>query len=179
MTRQAIPVARILGIPIGLDYSWFLIFALLTWMLAVSYYPSEFHSWPTRLYWFLGAATAILFFLSILLHELGHSVVALHHKIPVRNITLFVFGGVASISGEPPNARAEFLIAIAGPLVSLALALTFLALQPAVAASEPLSGLFRYLSYINFGVALFNLIPATRWTGGVCFAQSCGPSRTT
>ena len=169
MTRQAIPVARILGIPIGLDYSWFLIFALLTWMLAVSYYPSEFHSWPTRLYWFLGAATAILFFLSILLHELGHSVVALHYKIPVRNITLFVFGGVATISGEPPNARAEFLIAIAGPLVSLALALTFFALQPAVAASEPLSGLFRYLSYINFGVALFNLIPGYPLDGGRVF----------
>ena len=169
MTRQAIPVARILGIPIGLDYSWFLIFALLTWMLAVSYYPAEFHGWPRWLYWSLGAGTAILFFVSILLHELGHSVVALRYKVPVRSITLFVFGGVASIGGEPPSARAEFLIAIAGPLVSFALALAFYALQPALAGSEPLLGLSRYLAYINFGVALFNLIPGYPLDGGRVF----------
>jgi Zn-dependent protease len=158
-----------MGIPIGLDYSWFLIFALLTWMLAVSYYPAEFHGWPLSLYWVMGAATAILFFLSILLHELGHSVVALRYRIPVRSITLFIFGGVASIGGEPPSARAEFLIAIAGPLVSFALGLAFYALQPAFAASEPLSGLARYLSYINFGVALFNLVPGYPLDGGRVF----------
>jgi len=169
MTRQAIPIARILGIPVALDYSWFLIFALLTWMLAVSYYPGEFHGWPLPLYWVMGAATAVLFFVSILLHELGHSIVALRYKIPVRSITLFVFGGVASIGGEPPSARAEFLIAIAGPLVSFALGLVFYILQPAFAASEAVSGLFRYLSYINFGVALFNLIPGYPLDGGRVF----------
>jgi len=169
MTRQAIPVARILGIPIGLDYSWFLIFALLTWMLAASYYPAEFHGWPAWLYWGMGAATAIVFFLSILLHELGHSVVALRYKVPVRSITLFVFGGVANIGGEPPSARAEFLIAIAGPLVSFGLGLLFYALQPAFTASEPLLGLSRYLTYINFGVALFNLVPGYPLDGGRVF----------
>jgi len=169
MTRQAIPVARILGIPIGLDYSWFLIFALLTWMLAASYYPAEFHGWPRWLYWIVGAATAILFFLSILLHELGHSVVALRYKVPVRSITLFVFGGVANIGGEPPSARAELLIAIAGPLVSFVLGLLFYALQPAFTASEPLLGLSRYLTYINFGVALFNLVPGYPLDGGRVF----------
>jgi Zn-dependent protease/predicted transcriptional regulator len=169
MNRQAIPVARILGIPIGLDYSWFLIFALLTWILAASYYPAEFHRWPPWLYWLMGAATAILFFLSILLHELGHSVVALRYKVPVRSITLFVFGGVATIGGEPPSARAEFLIAIAGPLVSFVLGLLFYALQPAFAASEPLLGLSRYLTYINFGVALFNLVPGYPLDGGRVF----------
>ena len=125
MTRHNIPLGRILGIPIGLDYSWFLIFALLTWSLASSYYPAEFKNWPVLLYWFMGAVTAIMLFVSVLLHELGHSVVALRYKIPVRSITLFIFGGVAQIGAEPPSAAAEFVIAIAGPVVSLALAAVF------------------------------------------------------
>ena len=108
MTRHNVPLGRILGIPIGLDYSWFLIFALLTWSLAVSYYPTEFKNWPAPLYWFMGAVTAIMLFVSVLLHELGHSVVALRYKIPVRSITLFIFGGVAQIGAEPPSAAAEF-----------------------------------------------------------------------
>ena len=92
MTRQHVPLGRIMGIPIGLDYSWFLIFALLTWMLASSYYPAEFKNWAPPLYWVMGAVTAIMLFVSVLLHELGHSVVALRYKIPVRSITLFLFG---------------------------------------------------------------------------------------
>src|SRR5450432_2315129 len=106
-----IPLGRILGIPIGLDYSWFLIIGLLTWMLAGSYYPAEFKNWPPPLYWFMGAATAILFFASVLLHELGHSVVALRFHVPVRSITLFIFSGVAQIGGELPSAKVEFLVA--------------------------------------------------------------------
>jgi Zn-dependent protease len=78
-----------------------LIFALLTWTLAASYYPAEFKNWPVAQYWIVGAATAILMFVSVLLHELGHSVVAMRYKIPVRSITLFIFGGVAQIGAEP------------------------------------------------------------------------------
>jgi Zn-dependent protease len=158
-----------MGIPIGLDYSWFLIFALLTWMLAGSYYPAEFKNWPPLLYWFTGAATAIMLFVSVLLHELGHSVIALRFKIPVRSITLFIFGGVAQIGAEPPSAKAEFLIAIAGPIVSLALAVLFTVLKPAVAAVEPLWGLVKYLAYINFALVLFNLIPGFPLDGGRVF----------
>ena len=132
MTRHNIPLGRILGIPIGLDYSWFVIFALLTWMLAGSYYPAEFKDWSPALYWFVGGVTAIMLFVSVLLHELGHSVLALRYKIPVRSITLFLFGGVAQIGAEPPSALAEFLIAIAGPLVSLALAAFFYMVEPFV-----------------------------------------------
>jgi Zn-dependent protease len=95
MNKQAVPLGRVLGIPIGLDYSWFLVFALLTWSLAVSYYPSEFSRWPAAQYWIVGAVTVILMFASVLLHELGHSVVALRYKIPVHGITLFIFGSVA------------------------------------------------------------------------------------
>ena len=89
MTRLNVPLGRILGIPIGLDYSWFVIFALLTWMLASSYYPAAFSDWSPLLYWFMGAATAIMLFVSVLLHELGHSVVAQRYGIPVRSLTLF------------------------------------------------------------------------------------------
>jgi Zn-dependent protease len=103
MNRRAISLGRILGIPIGLDYSWFLIFALLTWSLATSYYPAEFTNWPVAQYWIVGAATVILMFVSVLLHELGHSIVALRYKIPVRSITLFIFGGVAQIVAENPT----------------------------------------------------------------------------
>jgi Zn-dependent protease/CBS domain-containing protein len=167
--RQSIPLGKILGIPIGLDYSWFLVFALLTWMLAASYFPAEFAGWPVALYWVVGAATAALLFVSVVLHELGHSVVALWYKIPVRSITLFIFGGVAQIGTEPPSARAEFLIALAGPLVSLALAVFFTIVKPIVAASEPLWGLAEYLAYINFALVLFNLIPGFPLDGGRVF----------
>ncbi len=85
------------------------------------------HPW----YWILGAITAIMLFVSVLLHELGHSVVAMGYRIPVRSITLFIFGGVAQIGGEPPSATAEFWIAIAGPVVSFLLAVLFALLRPA------------------------------------------------
>jgi Zn-dependent protease len=166
MTQHSIPLGRIFGIPMGLDYSWFVIFALLTWMLAGSYYPEEFKHWSPLLYWLMGAVTAIMLFVSVLLHELGHSVVALRYKIPVRSITLFIFGGIGQIGGEPPSAIAEFFIAIAGPLVSLALAIFFDAAQPLVAGVEPLLGLAKYLAYINMALVLFNLIPGYPLDGG-------------
>ena len=169
MARQNVPLGRILGIPIALDYSWFLVFALLTSTLAVSYYPAEFHDWPRLLCWVMGAVTAVLFFASILLHELGHSVVALRYQIPVRSITLFIFGGVAQIGTDAPSASAEFRIAIAGPLVSLALAGAFYALQLAAGGVPPVLGLAKYLSYINLAVAVFNLIPGYPLDGGRVF----------
>jgi len=169
MTRHNIPLGRILGIQIGLDYSWFVIFALLTWMLAANYYPAEFKHWSPFLYWFMGAVTAIMLFVSVLLHELGHSVVALWYRVPVRSITLFLFGGVAQIGAEPPSAIAEFLIAVAGPLVSLMLAALFYAVQPLVAGVEPLRGLAQYLAFMNLALVLFNVIPGYPLDGGRVF----------
>jgi len=169
MNRSAIPIGRILGIPIGLDYSWFLIFALLTWSLATGYYPAEFKNWPLAQYWIVGAATVILMFISVLLHELGHSAVALHYKIPVRSITLFIFGGVAQIGAEPPSAISEFWIAIAGPVTSFALALFFGLLQYVVSPLAPLLALAKYLAYINGTLGLFNLIPGFPLDGGRVF----------
>jgi len=169
MTRHNIPIGRVMGIPIGLDYSWFLIFGLLTWSLAVSYYPAEFRQWSPVMYWATGAATAILLFASVLLHELGHSLVALRYKIPVRSINLFIFGGVAQIGAEPPSAAAELAIAVAGPAVSLALAAIFWAAKPVVAGIQPLWGMFKYLAYINFMLVVFNLIPGYPLDGGRVF----------
>ena len=169
MNRNTIPLGRILGIPIGLDLSWFLIFALFTWSLATSYYPAEFKNWPQAQYWIVGAATAILLFASVLIHELGHSVVAMRYKIPVRSITLFIFGGVAQIGAEPPSAIAEFWIALAGPATSFGLAILFSLLQPIAGALAPLLALAKYLAYINGSLALFNLIPGFPLDGGRVF----------
>ncbi len=169
MNRNSIPLGRVLGIPIGLDYSWFLIFALLTWSLAASYYPAEFKNWPVAQYWIVGALTAIMLFVSVLLHELGHSIVALRYRIPVRSITLLIFGGVAQIGAEPPSAMAEFWIALAGPLVSFALAVLFGMLEPLAGALSPLLALVKYLAYINGTLGLFNLIPGFPLDGGRVF----------
>jgi Zn-dependent protease len=169
MTRQTVPLGRIFGISIGLDYSWFLIFVLMTWLLARSYFPSEFKNWSPAEYWGIGAATTIMLFISVLLHELGHSVVALSYKIPVRRITLFLFGGVAEIGAEPPSPIAEFLIAIAGPIVSLILAIIFTLAEHPIVRIAPLYGLVEYLAYINFALVLFNLIPGYPLDGGRVF----------
>jgi Zn-dependent protease len=169
MIQQSVPLGRVFGISIGLDYSWFLIFALMTWMLAKSYFPAEFHDWSPAMYWVIGAATTIMLFVSVLLHELGHSVVALGYKIPVRRITLFIFGGVAQIGAESPSPMAEFLIAIAGPIVSLILAIIFWLLEHPFVGVPPLFGLIKYLAYINFALVLFNIIPGFPLDGGRVF----------
>ena len=169
LSRHAIPVGRIMGIPVDLDPSWFLVFALLTWTLAVGYYPAEFKGWPVAEYWVVGGITACLLYVSVLLHELGHSVVAIRYRIPVRRIMLFIFGGVAQIATEPTSAGAEFWIAIAGPVVSALLAVAFHMAEPVLAPGTPLLALAKYLAYINGALVLFNLIPGFPLDGGRIF----------
>ncbi len=169
LSRHAVPVGRILGIPIDLDPSWFLIIALLTWILAVGYYPAEFRGWPSAEYWIAGALTAGLLYASVLLHELGHSVVALRYQIPVRRITLFIFGGVAEIATEPPSPTAEFWIALAGPAVSACLAAAFYVGEPLVRHASAPFAVVEYMAYINGALVLFNLIPGFPLDGGRIF----------
>ena len=169
MFRHTIPIGRVLGIPIDLDYSWFLIAALITWMLAVSYYPVELKGGTSVEYWLMGAVTAVLFFVSIVVHELAHSWVALRYKIPVRRITLFIFGGVSQIAGEPPSASAEFLIAVVGPLTSFALAALFYFLEPLLVNIMPALAVAKYLALINGILGLFNLVPGFPLDGGRVF----------
>ncbi len=169
MRKKNIPLGKILGIPIGLDYSWFLIFFLLSWMLAVSYFPAEFKNWVVEEYWGAGIITTIMLFVSVVLHELGHSIIALKYKIKVKQINLFLFGGIAEIVGEPPKASAEFWIAIAGPIVSFLLAGIFYALQILTVNIPFVFAVFEYLAYINLVLAIFNLIPGFPLDGGRVF----------
>lgn len=169
MFRRSIPVGRIFGILVDLDYSWFLVLALLTWVMAVSYYPAEYHNWSTGEYWFMGFLTALALFVSVLLHELGHSMVAKHFGLDVPRITLFIFGGVSQISEEPPNAAAEFWIAVVGPVVSFALAAFFWEIGPLLAGVPPLFALAKYLALLNLILGVFNLIPGFPLDGGRVF----------
>ncbi len=166
LSRHGIPIGRVFGIAIDLDYSWFLIFGLMTWILAVSYYPSEFRDWSAAEYWAMGAITAILLFVSVLVHELAHSLVAERFGIPVPRITLFLFGGVSQIAAEPPSPATEFWIAIVGPLTSFALAAFCWEIEPLVAGSQALFALAEYLAVINLMLAVFNLIPGFPLDGG-------------
>jgi Zn-dependent protease len=160
------PLGHVFGIPVGVHYSWFTIFVLLTFALAVGYYPAEFQGWPTVAYWILSALTAILLFVAVLVHELGHAVVALRCKVPVRGITLFIFGGVAQMGEEPPSPVAEFWIAIAGPIASIALAAVLGLLQTVLTGLAPLLAMVKYLTYVNGMLAVFNLMPGLPLDGG-------------
>jgi Zn-dependent protease/CBS domain-containing protein len=166
MRDKHISLGKIIGIPVNLDYSWFLILALLTWMLAANYFPHEFKNWSVLSYWLAGLITSLLFFLSILLHELGHSVIAKIYKVKVKRITLFIFGGVAEITSEPPKSISEFWIAIAGPVTSFLLAGLFYLLAQAASGIDYLSAPLQYLAFINFLLAAFNLIPGFPLDGG-------------
>ncbi len=164
--QASIRLGRILGIPVGLHASWFLIFGLVTWSLAAGYFPPEYPNLPQVAYWLLGGVTSVLFFASVLAHEMGHSVVALRNRVPVRGITLFIFGGVAQIGREPPTPGAEFRIAIAGPLTSLALAGVFGGLWLLDQAVPYLAAPSIWLARINLILAVFNMIPGFPLDGG-------------
>src|SRR5665213_2512076 len=146
-----------------------LVFGLMTWILATSYYPAEFKNWSVAEYWFMGAFTAVMLFVSVLLHELGHSIVAKRYGIPVPRITLFVFGGVSQIATEPTSAGAEFWIAAAGPAVSFVLALIFWELRPLLVSSGPLLAVVKYLALLNLVLGIFNLVPGFPLDGGRVF----------
>jgi Zn-dependent protease/predicted transcriptional regulator len=164
--EATIKLGRVWGIPIGLHSSWFLIFALVTWSLAAGYLPIEYPSMPSAALWLMGAVTSILFFASVLLHELGHTYLALRNKIPVRGITLFLFGGVAQITRDPDNAGAEFRIAIAGPATSLLLGVFFGGVWLSSETFPYLAAPSLWLARINLSLALFNLIPGFPLDGG-------------
>lgn len=164
--EASIRLGKVWGIPIGLNISWFLVFGLITWSLATGYFPEEYEELGTAVSWILGLVTSILFFGSVLLHELGHAFMALREKIPVRAINLFIFGGVAQIEGEPKTAGAEFRIAIAGPIVSLLLALAFGALWLLDRNIPWLAAPSIWLARINLILAVFNMIPGFPLDGG-------------
>jgi len=169
MKNNTIRLFQISGIPIGLDPSWFLVFALITWVLAISYFPTEFSQWTRLQYWSVAAVTSIFFFACVLLHELGHSIVALRYKLQVKSITMYIFGGISQITSEPNNALAEFVIAFAGPFTSLLLAGIFYLLELLFKGIAPIFAMTKYLALINLTLAIFNLIPGFPLDGGRVF----------
>lgn len=165
-------IGRVLGIPIHVHASWFAVFFFVTWSLATGYLPETLPGLAAPRYWGMGGIASLLLFVSVLLHELGHSYVALRYRIPIRQITLFIFGGMAHMGKEPPSPRAEFLIALAGPLVSLLLGVGCLGGAMAVDSLFAGSGLQGFvvlgglLGMVNVQLGLFNLIPGFPLDGG-------------
>jgi Zn-dependent protease/predicted transcriptional regulator len=171
MLRGGIPIGKIFGISIRLHYSWFFIFALITWALAANYFPSTHPTWSLSMKIGAGLVTSFLFFGSVLLHELMHSLVALREGIQIQSITLFILGGVSQMTGESKTAKDEFRMAGAGPLSSLVLGGIFFGIYFALRsttteAAQFIAAITYYLGYINILLGVFNLIPGFPLDGG-------------
>ena len=165
--KNSLTIAKVSGIRIRLHISWILVLAILTYVLSTGFYPMRYE-FDDVTNWFLGAASAILLFISVFLHELAHSVIAQKKGLSVRSITLFFFGGLANIESDPEKPMVEFKISIGGPLASLGLGVFFYLLYIADLGLY-LTPLFDYLSKINFMLAIFNMIPAFPLDGGRVF----------
>ncbi|MEK6809191.1 MAG: site-2 protease family protein [Nanoarchaeota archaeon] len=166
--RGATRLFRIFGIDVQLHFSWWFVFALLAWSLSSSFFPNYFPGMETKTYWVMGIISALLLFASVLLHELSHSLVAKAKKIKVESITLFFFGGVASIDDENIKPGTELLMAVAGPLFSLFLFGVFYLIY-FLNGSIFWTAITFYLYQLNLILALFNLVPGYPLDGGRAF----------
>lgn len=166
---RALKLFSVKGINIKLDPSWIVIFLLISWSLAQGVFPRDYKGLSTITYWIMGGVTAIILFISILLHELGHSLVGIKNGMRIRGITLFIFGGVAELEDEPSSPKIELLMAIAGPIVSIVLAALFWGLESigkAVNFPIPLVATAHYLWFVNLAIVIFNLVPGFPLDGG-------------
>lgn len=162
-------IGKIMGIDIEVNASWFIIFALVTYTLADGYFPSYYPAFDATTRWVSSSVIALLFFASVLLHELSHSVVSIKLGMPVKKITLFIFGGIAQIEQEPDDPIKELKMAIAGPGMSLFLSGLFFVLSKLLGvmnSAQPAVVSLEYLSNINLTLAIFNLVPAFPLDGG-------------
>lgn len=163
---RTVKLGKIFGIQIEIDYSWFIIFALVFAALAFQFFPIVFN-FSTLVSVILGLVTTLLFFTSVLIHELAHSIIANRNGVTIKKIILFIFGGMASLTSEPKKPGVEFRIALAGPMTSLVLAALFLGLAWLVQfVYFPLAAALEYLALINFVLAIFNLVPGYPLDGG-------------
>lgn len=166
---HGVKLCKIFGFEISIDWSWLLIFFLVVFTLASGYFPSLRHNFDVTTNWVLGVAAAILLFVSVLIHELSHSLVARRYGMDVRGITLFIFGGVSQTSEEPKSATEEFWMAAAGPAMSFVIAGFFAGLETlGLGMKWPIAAvaLVGYLSTINFFLGVFNLLPGFPLDGG-------------
>jgi len=163
-------LGKIYGIQFRIHYSWFIIFVLITVSLSWQYFPYTYPHWRMLTYWLTGIATSLLFFSSVVAHELAHSLVGRANGIPMRSITLFLFGGVAHMGREAREHRAEFRMAMAGPLASLVIGGIFFGIYLLLQnISAPIAALAFWLAQINVVLAIFNLIPGFPLDGGRVF----------
>lgn len=160
---------KLFGFEVGIDLSWVIIAILIAWSLSTGFFPFQYKNLSTQTYWIMGIIGAAGLFLSIIAHEFCHSLVARKSGIPMKGITLFIFGGVAEMGDEPPSAKAEFLIAVVGPLSSVAIAAIFYGIYQVGLVSDwspATNGVVAYLAMINGLLAVFNLVPAFPLDGG-------------
>jgi Zn-dependent protease/CBS domain-containing protein len=169
MLRANIRLFTAFGIPIEINVSWFIIFALVSWSLVSVYFPSNYPDLSVTYHWIMGLVAALLLFASVLLHELGHSYVAKTHGVPIKRITLFLFGGVSQLTKESSDPGTEIKIAIAGPGVSYVLMMVFFGvyfLTTRGASPQGVAPVLKYLAYVNGLLGTFNLIPGFPLDGG-------------
>lgn len=169
MFGKGVRLFKVLGFEVRIDASWFLLAVLVILSLTQGFFPVHFRNLSPATYWIMGIAGAIGLFMSIIVHELCHSLVARRFGVPMRGITLFMFGGVAQMEDEPQTPKGELLMAIAGPLASIALAFAFTGLAMAgrgLGWHQGVNGVLEYLGFINMVVAIFNLLPAFPLDGG-------------
>jgi len=169
MFGKRVTLFRLLGFEVRVDLSWIVLAVLVTWTLAVGLFPYRYQGLEKTVYWWMGVIGAGGLFFSILFHEFCHSLVARKFGLPMRGITLFIFGGVAEMDDEPPSPKAEFFMAAAGPLSSMALGTLFFTLASPMRGSPTaiaVYGVLSYLSMINWLLAGFNLVPAFPLDGG-------------
>jgi Zn-dependent protease/CBS domain-containing protein len=166
MMANSFRLFTIAGIEVGVHISWLVIFALVTWSLASSYFPAVLPRSDQLERWLLGAVAAVLLFASVLIHELAHSFVAKARGLEARSITLFIFGGVSSLSGETKRPSTEFVVAIVGPLTSLVLSGIAYLVAVAAPRGSAVEAIASYLALINMLLGLFNLIPGFPLDGG-------------
>lgn len=169
MFGKSVQLFTLFGFKVKVDFSWTFLALLIAWSLAQGYFPGIYSGLPPATYWWMGIAGTIGLFFSIVFHEMAHSIVARRYGLPIRGITLFLFGGVAEMEEEPQSAKAEFLMAIAGPIASVVLAGLFYGasvLLVQLGQTEAVIGVFRYLGFLNALLAGFNLVPAFPLDGG-------------
>jgi Zn-dependent protease/CBS domain-containing protein len=166
LVNPTFQLGRIAGIRIGVNWSWLIVFALIVWSLAAAVFPSQNPGFSDGEYVVMAVAAAILFFVSLLLHELGHALQARREGIEIEGINLWLFGGVAQFKGSFASAGAEFRIAIAGPLVSLALGALFVLVAALAGLPNAIDGVIAWLGYTNLILLAFNLLPALPLDGG-------------
>ena len=169
MFRHRLKLFKLLGFTVHIDSSWIFIALLVTWSLATGYFPERYPGLAATTYWAMGVAGAIGLFASIIFHEFWHSLVARSKGLPMKGITLFLFGGVAETGGEPKSPGVEFWMALAGPVASLVLsgaAYLFYLGSRSLDWGAPAIGVLGYLAFINAALAVFNLLPAFPLDGG-------------